>query len=97
MTRRNPIVEDYLARVRSVRGVEAVRYVEECGKVTLFTLLNTSQQENVDRIYEIENEVLLGHPGATIDFQVFNLANLSREAVETVIPRDAHYLFPVAA
>ena len=85
----DPIVQDYLGRVKTIPGVEAVFLSDYGGLLRLHTLVSMPKPEDVDAIYLAEQEVLESHSQARLDFELYNLANLDRDSVLSQIPAES--------
>jgi hypothetical protein len=91
------IVHDYLERVRKLAGVEEVHYLDQSGDVTFYTLLVGGDRARLDSLYELENDLLLAHPDATLNFEVLDLTRESREAARSALTSGAQLLYRAAA
>jgi hypothetical protein len=91
------IVHDYLGRVRGRADVEEVHYLDQCGCITFYTIVLGGDRARLDSLYELENELLVAHPEATLNFEVFDLSRESRAAAHSALPSGAQLLYRTTA
>lgn len=87
----NVFIKEYVQRVRDLRQVRQVLLDESSGVPEIWTLIEATPFERVERdlVYQAELDTLVAHPETQTNFHVINLAEHANTPPAHILPSQA--------